>query len=266
MTSNKLVIAAAVVTVCLAAFLLLDREYHLTGGHGKVVDDLIARNADARGGADAWRAVTSLRFDGDMDVGQDLSVPFVLEQKRPGKMCLEFEFDDATATQCIDDDKGWKLLPFMGRNYAEAMTQDELQEMVGAIELDGLLLDSDRRGSDVELVGQVLVNDQSASKLEITLPTGIKRWVYLDDETGLEIKVEAMRKLRGRERLVETYYSDWDDVDGLLIPRRQETRYLGSDNSHFMRVGSVIVNPPIEDERFAMPMSAQAASPSGNTL
>jgi hypothetical protein len=253
--SKILAALAAVSVVGAAVFAVLDRNVHFIGGHGRVVDDLISRNAAARGGADAWRAVTTLRLAGEMDLGQKLHVPYVLEQKRPGKMCLEFEFNEKTALQCVNGKNGWKQLPFMGRAAPEAMTEAEMQEIAGTVDPEGLLLDSYERGFYVELVGHETVDGRSTSKLQVTLPSGSVRWVYLDDKTALEVKLEAMRKLRGRERLMETTYSDWASVDGLLIPRRQETRYHGEAESHFITVENVSVNPPIDDQRFAMPAS-----------
>jgi hypothetical protein len=189
----------------------------------------------------------------------------VLEQKRPGKMCLQFEFNDATALQCVDGNSGWKLLPFMGRDKAEVMTTAELREIVGTVDPEGMLLDSYQRGSRVELVGHENVNGRSTSKLQITLKSGTIRWIYLDDKTALEVKMEAMRYLRGKQRLMETTYSKWSTVDGLLIPYRQDTRYSGEDESHFMTVESVTVNPEIDDKRFAMP-TASVADASGSSL
>ena len=259
---SKILTALVVVFIVAAgAFPELNRSFHIIGGHGKDVDELIARNAAARGGADAWRAVTTLRLAGKMDIGQDLHVPYVLKQKRPGKMCLEFEFNDETAIQCVNGKIGWKWLPFMGRTSPESMTAAEMREIVGAVEPEGLLLDSYERGSRVELVGHETVDGRSTSKLKVTLPGGAVRWVYLDDETALEVKLEAVRKLRGKERLMETLYSNWDGVDGLMIPRRQETRYQGADESHFMTVENISVNPPIDDKRFAMPGNGKT----GNT-
>lgn len=260
LTSKTRILLAAVLLAGAAGFLLLNRQYHFTGGHGKVVDALIARNVAARGGAEAWRALRSLRLSGDMDVGQEMYVPYTLEQKRPGKMCLEFEFDEAMATQCVDGDSGWKLLPFMGRVVPEPMSEIELREMAAAASIDGLLLDSDKRGYRVQLLGKESVDGRDASKLEVTLPGGAVRWVYLDEETGLEIKLEAMRSLRGMERLVETEFSDWRDAGGLLIPRRQVTRMAGDAESHIMTVKDVAVNPVIDDSRFAMPGSLSAAN------
>ena len=64
-------------------------------GFAETVDELVAKNTAARGGAAAWQAVSSLQLSGRMDVGKGMSVPYVLEQKRPDKMRLEFVFDGA---------------------------------------------------------------------------------------------------------------------------------------------------------------------------
>jgi hypothetical protein len=135
--------------------------------------------------------------------------------------------------------------------------------MADAAEIDGLLFDSARRGHQVSLVGQETVNGRDTYKLEVVLPRGAKRWIYLDAETALEVKLEATRTINGKEQLIETVYSDWLETDGLLIPRRQESRAEGEPESHWLTVDSVTVNPPIGDERFARP-SAVNNEPAGN--
>ena len=226
----------------------------------RLVDKLVARNVAARGGADAWQAVSSMRQSGLIDVGHGMHLPYVLEQKRPGKMCLEFVFDEETAVQCVDGKTGWKLLPFRGRNKPEPMTAAELREMVDSADLYGLLFDSAARGHKIELLGQEPVEGRDAFKLKVTLPGGAVRWVYLNAESALEVKLEAVRIRRGKERLVETFYRDWQAADGLLISRRQETQTEGDTESHFLTVDRVQVNPPLDDLRFVMPTSINASS------
>jgi hypothetical protein len=240
-----------------------DRNDGPTAGSADVVAELIARNVAARGGAGAWRAVSSLRLTGQMDVGHGMHVPYVLEQKHPRKMCLEFVFDEQAAVQCVDGDAGWKLVPFRGRTRPEPMTAEELREMAGSVDLEGLLFDSEARGHVVELVGQEPVLGRDAFKLRVTLPGGAVRWIYLDAETGLEVKLEAMRRLAGSERRVETFFSDWQETEGLLIPRRQETRMEGEDELHFLTVESVGVNPPLDDARFEKPSPASVGATAG---
>jgi hypothetical protein len=251
--TKKAIAVLGTLAVAVVAFLVLNHFYGLTGGYGRVVNGLIARNVEARGGADRWRAVDSLRIAGQMDLGQGLHVPYTIEQKRPGKMCLEFEFDEQLATQCVSQDGGWKVLPFMGRPRPEPMTETEFAEMADAAAIDGLLFDSARRGHEVTLVGKETVKGREAYKLEVVLPRGATRWVYLDAETALEVKLETIRTRNGRQQLIETYYSDWRATDGLLIPRRQDSQAEGEPESHWLTVDNVAVNPPIADERFAKP-------------
>lgn len=260
MTKQSKIWAVGAAVLTLGAFMVLNSVYHFTGGHGRVVDALIARNVAARGGADAWDALESLRLGGQMDLGQGMHVPYVIEQKRSGKKCLEFEFDGDTAIQCVDGESGWKLLPFRGRTRPEAMTEQEYDAMADSATIDGLLFNSAERGYKVKQIGKEMVAGRIALKLQVTLPSGALRWVYIDEETALEIKMESTRVLRGKERLVETYYYDWQETDGLLIPRRQETRMHGDDESHFVTVDGVVRNPPLDDSRFAMPATGGGAS------
>ena len=259
MKSRTTAILSALVVVSTITFALIDRGVLTSDGHGRAVDALIARNVEARGGADAWRAVSSLRLEGQMDLGQGMHVPYTMEQQRPGRMCLEFEFDEQVATQCVADGSGWKTLPYRGRYLPEAMTPDELRDVADAASIDGLLFNSAERGTSIEIVGKEVLDGRDVVKLEVVLSAGGKRWVYLDAETALEVRVDALRILRGEEHLVETWYHDWREQDGLLIARRQITRTEGMQESNVLTVDDVSVNANINSERFRNPLVANSA-------
>jgi hypothetical protein len=224
----------------------------------RLIDELVARNLAARGGAEAWQKVSSLRLGGLMDVGQEMYLPYLLEQKRPGKMCLEFTFDDQVSVQCTDGQAGWKIAPFRGSTAPAAMTDKELRETADATDLYGLLYNHAARGIRLELAGHEPIDGRDTYKLKVTLPQGAVRWLYLDAETALEVKFETVRNIAGHERRVETVYRDWKPVEGLLISRRQDTLTEGDKASHFITVDKVEVNPPLDDARFAMPTTAEA--------
>jgi hypothetical protein len=260
MMSKKLLAVALTITLTLT--LSLGAFYYFSPAQQEVrlVDQLVARNIAARGGADAWQAVSSLRLSGQMDVGEGMHLPYVLEQKRPGKMRLEFVFDGDTAVQSSDVKSGWKLLPFRGRNKPEPMTAAELRKTADAADLYGLLSDYAARGIALELLGREPVKGRDAFKLKVTMPGGAVRWLYLDAETALEVKLETRRTLGGKQLRVETFYHDWQAADGLLISRRQETQTEGDTESHFLTVDSVDVNPALDDLRFVMPTSVNASN------
>lgn len=230
-----------------------------TAGLAETVDELVARNVAARGGAQAWRAVSSLRLTGRMDVGQGMLVPYVLEQKRPRRMRLEIVFEGQTAVQCTDGERGWKLTPFRGRGEVEPLSDEELREAAGPADLDGLLFDYALKGTRVELLGRETVQGRDAFKLQVELSGGAVRRVYLDAESALEIKVEATKVVGTRDHKVETFYHDWQPVEGLLMPHRYETVMEGAE-PHLLLVESVRVNPPLDDSRFVKPSAAAARS------
>ena len=248
MSKKSMVVAFAIAVV--AAFLIYNSD---AMKERRIINALVVQNIEARGGENVWKSLDTLRLTGQMDLGQGMHVPYVMEQKRPGKMCLDFVFDEQTAIQCINGDSGWKLLPFRGRNYPEAMTEQEFSAMAGGADIDGLLFNTVERGNKIEFVGKEVVAGRPATKLEVTLPGGAIRWVYVDDETGLDVKLETTRVVNGKERLVETYYYDWQETEGLLIPRRQESKTEGDTEFHFVTVDSVRSNPVLDDSRFAMP-------------
>ena len=254
---SKKIIATGVLLALSAAWFIYNSDAMKAS---RLVNATIARNVEARGGDDTWEAIESLRFVGTMDLGQGMHVPYVLEQKRPGKMCFEFEFDDMTATQCVDGDTSWKRLPYLGRNIPEPMTEEELAKMTDGTGIGSLLFNAQDRGFEIEFVGKESVDGRAATKLQITMPSGAVRWVYVDDESGLDVRMDMMRVVHGRERLVQTYYSDWQETDGLMIPRRQETFMEGGVESHFLTVDQVVGNPELADSHFAIPAIAQAAS------
>lgn len=226
---------------------------------GQTADEVVARNVAARGGAEAWRAVQSMKTSGRMDVGRGMLVPFRLELKRPRRMRLEFEFGGATAVQTYDGTTGWKLMPFLGRSEAIPLSEEELRSAAGQVELDGPLIDYKAKGNKVELLGRESVEGREAFKLKLTLKSGAVRQIYVDAESGLETKLEATHKVRGAEKRLDTYFRDYRTVEGLAIPHVVESRVEGAAGSHKLAIESVQFNAPVADKRFAKPADTKPA-------
>lgn len=248
----KIVVAVLLFAVALVA---LDHFDVPLPGRDSAAERLVTHNLVVRGGADAWADVKTLRLTGSMELGQGLEAPYILEQSRPDKMRLEFVFDGATTIQIVNGDQGWKLAPFVGRSDAEPMTTLELRE-TAASGSPGLLLDYKELGHQVVLLGDAEVEGNEAKKLEVTLANGAVRWLYIDAKTGLELKLEAIRTIAGRDQLVETYYREWRNSGELMFPSRQQSRVVGKEQWNWLTVDQIEVNPQLNDSRFGKPMPA----------
>jgi outer membrane lipoprotein-sorting protein len=227
-------------------------------------EQIVARNAEARGGLEAWRAVHTLRTSGEMDAGgtADAKLPFVLSLKRPHKSRLTITFAGKDATQVYDGSQGWKVRPFLNRDDVEPFTPAEARSAASAAELDGPLMDHAKKGTRVALAGTEKVEGKQTYKLKLTLQNGEQRLVWVDAKTFLEAKISGEpRKLDGRRHDVAIHYRDYRKVNGLKVPYLLETVVQGVKGSHKMTIKTVTVNPPLEDALFAKPSAMLARAP-----
>lgn len=214
------------------------------------------RNIAARGGLQAWRAVQTLTFTGQLEAGgkQNSPLPFVMEMKRPHKSRLEIRFRDQTAVQVYDGTQGWKVRPFLNRDDVEPFTPGEAKLAETWAELDGPLVDYASKGTSITLEGVEAVEGHDAYKLKLTLKGGAERNVWIDATTFLELKIDGdPRKMDGKLRNVAIFYRDYTSENGLIVPHVLETVVEGVRQSHKMTIEKVAVNQPLEDSLFARP-------------
>jgi len=225
---------------------------------------IVERNIAARGGLQAWRAVQTLSFSGQMEAGgkQNSLLPFVIEMKRPHKSRLEIRFRDQTAFQVYDGTQGWKVRPFLNRDDVEPFTPIEAKLATTWAELDGPLVDYASKGTQIKLEGIEAVEGRDAYKLKLTLKGGVERNVWIDAATFLETKIDGdPRKMDGKLRNVAIFYRDYKIENGLTVPHVLETVVEGiKQSSHKMTIEKVAVNQPLEDALFAKPQLKVAAS------
>jgi outer membrane lipoprotein-sorting protein len=222
---------------------------------------IVEKNAAARGGLTAWRAVEAITMSGELDAGgkKETKLPFVLSLQRPHRSRLEIRFQDQTAVQVWDGTQGWKLRPYLNRNDVEPYTPAEAKSAASWDELDGPLIDHARKGTRVELAGTENVEGKPAYKLALTAKDGTKRNLWVDGQSFLEVKIDGEpRRLDGRMHKVAIYYRDYKSVSGLQVPHMLETVVAGVKSSHKMTIEKVALNPKIDAMAFAKPQVALA--------
>jgi outer membrane lipoprotein-sorting protein len=262
------------------AVVLASTGCHWKNAAEKAAAPIAEKNAAARGGLKAWRAVNAgkprdpvklaMAYMQTRDesraqyrralargVGEDtvkpVQLPFVLEMERPRKTRFEIRFEGQTAVQVFDGKKGWKLRPFLGRHEVETFTEEEMRQASQQTDLDGLLIDYDAKGSRVELEGTEQVEGRNTFKLKVTLDNKQVRRLWIDAETFLDVKTDGTRKLDGKLRPVWTAFRDYRPVDGLMIPHLLETTVEGVKGMERIVVERVTLNPTLDDTRFAKP-------------
>jgi len=241
------------------------------------VAQIVARNAEARGGLEAWRSLKSLGEKGHLEHGQmkgpktrhgspattrgalDQSLPFTLELKRPHKMRLEINLGDLTALQLFDGKQGWTIQPSGKGPLVRPFAPDEAMTAADQLDPEGPLIDAAAKGTTVTLEGRDTVEGHATYKLKLVLKGGEERHVWVDAETYLDVKIDGQRIIEGKPWPSETYFYDWKKTGGIKLPYRVETAVDGVRTSNRILVDKAVVNMAIDDAQFTLPKDALAA-------
>jgi len=232
----------------------------VTGAAGaQTLDEVLAKNYEARGGLDALHAVKTAKLSGTMTVGPGVEAPFTWYWVRPNKMRMEFTVQGQTGVQAFDGTIGWMYLPFMGKAEPEKMPDELIKQLDQQADFEGPLVDWAAKGHQVELVGRESVEGTDAYKLKVTLKSGDVSHVYLDAEYFLEIKEEGTRTMRGQEMEFESSSGDYKPVGKLVLPHSITSKAKGAPAGQTITFTAVELNPAIDEGIFVMPAKAPAA-------
>jgi len=224
----------------------------------QTVDEIIAKNIQARGGMDKLKSVQSIKSTATIAMGPGMEAPGVLIQKRGNMARLEFTIQGLTAVQAYDSKNAWQIMPFMGKKDAELMSADEAKEVEEMADLDGPLVDYKSKGHQVELLGKEKIEGTDAYKLKVSLKNGDVQTVYIDADSFLQIKEETKRTVRGSEQVFESSIGDYKEVNGIIFPFAEESGVKGSQQKEKLTVTKIELNVPVEDSIFKMPPPAPA--------
>lgn len=224
------------------------------------VDQIVAKNVEAKGGAGALQGLKSIRLNGKMLVrGGRLQLGFVQTKKRPAEVRTDITMQGMTAVQAFDGTTGWKIMPFQGRKDPEKLTADDTKSLVEDAEVDGPLVDWKAKGSTVDYLGTEDVEGTPALKLKVTRKNGDVTFVYLDPDQFLEIRTVTQRTVQGAQIEIETEFGEYEKVGGVFMPFAMETGPKGATEKEKIVIEKAEPNGPVDDAMFQFP--AAAATP-----
>ena len=221
------------------------------------VDELVAKNIEAKGGAAALKAIQSVRFEGKLLVNQGkIELAYTQTKKRPGKVRTDAVLQGMAAVQAYDGAAGWKIFPFQGRKDPEKMSADDTKSLIEDAEIGGPLEDWKASGKMVTYLGTEDVEGTLAHKLSVVRKNGDVSYVYLDPDHFLEIRTISQRVEQGANVEVETDLGDYEKVNGVYFPFSIEAGDKGSTDKQKIILEKGEANIPVDDSIFRFPTAA----------
>lgn len=230
-------------------------------GAAPSVDDIIAKNTSARGGADKITGMKSIKMTGKMVPAPGMEMPMTMEWKRPNKIRVEFTMQGMTGIQAFDGETGWQLMPFMGQTAPEKMADKDIEEIRDQADVEGDLFNYKEKGHKVEYVGTEDIEGTPSYHLRVTKKNGQVAEVYIETDSNLEIKRRTKREINGQQVDFEVNVGDYKEVGGMMMPHSMQFVAPGmpSGGGAGLTFTGIEVNTELADERFVMPAAPPAA-------
>jgi hypothetical protein len=222
------------------------------------IDELVAKNIEAKGGADALHALQSLRLTGKLLVNQgQIEALSVQTKKRPGEVRNEVSLQGMTQIEAYDGKEGWRISPFRGRKDPEKMSTDDVKSLIDDAEIGGPLVDWKAKGSTVEYLGTEDVDGTPAHKLKVVRKNGDVCFVYLDPDHFLDIRILTQRLQHGAQIEEEKDLGEYEKINGVFIPFSIESGQKGETDKEKTIIEKAEPNVSVDDAIFRFPAASK---------
>jgi hypothetical protein len=220
------------------------------------VDEIIASNVAARGGADKLHALAVLKRSGRLVIpGMRLELKVVEWRSAAGGYRQDVTLQGMTAVQAYDGHEAWQVQPFEGRKDPARMSADEAKSFALAADIEGPFVGYRAKGHSVEYLGTEDVDGTPAHAIRVHLKWGDEATYWIDPDSWMVIRELDRQTIRGAEQLTETDYGEYERVAGVYVAMTEEQGAKGSEPSRRQKFvyDSAEANVPVPPGAFAFP-------------
>jgi len=223
----------------------------------QTADEILAKYFENTGGLDKWRAVKSLKIEGKAPTPQG-ELPIVMYQKAPNRSKLVVNVQGKEIVQYAYDGKtAWTFNPFAGGTDPVKLDEEQTKE-ISDEQIEDDFIDYAKKGHAVTLDGKEEIDGVQCFKVtliknKLNDKEDVTEVYYFDTENYVPIMRKAYVRVgpaKGTE--IQSYLSDYQEVDGLMMPFSMEQKMNGNTMMKIV-MDKISVNQNIDDSVFAYP-------------
>ena len=216
----------------------------------QTVDDIVAKNLKAKGGAEKWKSIQTMKMSGKVTT-QGIELPMTVMAKRPNLMRQEMTLQDKKIVQSFDGTTVWVINPMMGSDTAQEMTGPQADMAKSQADFDGDLVDYKTKGTTIDLIGQETIDGTKVYHLKVTRKNGTTRELFLDADTGIDVRTISTMEQNGQQATITSDLSNYQNVEGVMVPFSVKQSLNGTPIAQ-MTIDKVEFNVPIENSLFKL--------------
>lgn len=217
---------------------------------GPSAKEIIERYIEATGGRAAYEKITSRETTGSMEIPQQgIKGSTTMVQAAPNKMMMKIDLGGfGSQTTGTDGENAWSVDTMQG---ARILAGEEKIAMLRQSTFNSEL-NWEALYKEVKAESEEDVNGKPAYAVTMVTHEGQKSTNFYDKESGMLIKTMTIAKSQMGEIPMESWYSDFKEVDGVKMPHK--TTISGAMGMQIiMTIESLKQNVALAPDAFKMP-------------
>jgi zinc protease len=215
---------------------------------------LLDKFIEVSGGKEAHAKIKTEIMDGSLEMpAQGIKGKLTIFRSEPNRTFTEVEIEGVGKIEQVTDGvHAWELSVIGGARVKDG---EELESTLRAANMASTL-EWRKFYPKVEPAGTETVFDKPCYAVKLTPATGKPETRCYDAASGLLVKSSMIVKTPMGEIPAESTFADYRDEGGVQVPHKMTQKVMGAEI--VMTVNKVTVNPPIPDDKFAMPAEVKA--------
>ncbi len=222
--------------------------------NAQTAEEIVQKHIEKTGGEKAWNKIESIKMKAKLNfpgglveiVSINKKNKFVGLRKMDGEFVVDFAFDGKIR---------WET-NFKTMKPEKRSQEATLRAKKGAKDFPSDFIVAKKYGYKIELMGEENIQGEDCYHLQLTKGKITKNGKLIDDvsisyiskKTFLQVLVESDYKRGAHESTLYTYYNDYKEVDGILLPF--SINQIIDESNMAIRVVSYEINGKIDDSIF----------------
>ena len=216
------------------------------------LDDILKNYFENIGGEDEWKKIKSMTITGKTSA-QGMTMPITIQSMSPAYFKMEMDFQGKKFITAYNGETAWTLNPFMGGSEPTKMDEEGTKSM-SKQKFQDEFIDYKEKGHEIELAGTEEVDGTETYKVKMTKKDGDVVFYFFETENYVPIMIRSLMDsgpMKGQS--IETFMSDYQEVDGLMVAFTTEQK-MGGNPVFSMTAEKIMFNDEdIEVDVFAFP-------------
>ena len=198
------------------------------------------------GGLPALQAIQSEVAHGSLDIGAGIKFPMEMYVKKPDMRSVVIHFQNGDSIEVENGDAGWVATP---QRPVHVMSKEEIA--AAWAEASPFFFARAKNFKDIGQQTDRELNGVKVSVLRAANPNEAPVKLYIDQQTGLPVRIVHYVQTPLGRNPTQIDYSDYRDVGGVKLPFRWT---VAQPQGRFsVQLDRIEVNVPVEDSRFTKP-------------